>query len=178
MIKGVVILDGPDASGKTTLAEKLIELNNGNGEILHATYRFKNKIPTYHGALLRKAYRLSKSKLVILDRLHISEYIYAKVFRDGHTWNWQIPVFNQICKELNIPIIICIPSSVERGIEWFEQTKNTRYEMFDDMSKVIEEYIKYAKKDKNIMIYNRDLTSQLPFYYEYIYDEIRRRIYR
>lgn len=178
MIKGIVILDGPDAAGKTTLAEKLIEMNHDNGIILHATYRFKNKIPVYHGALLRKAYRLSKKKLVILDRLHISEYIYAKVFRGGTKWSWQLPVFNQICKELNIPIIICIPSSVERGIEWFEQTKNIRYEMFDDMSKIIEEYIKYAKKDKNILIYNRDLTKQLEFYYEYIYDEIKRRIYR
>ena len=28
MIKGIVILGGPDAAGKTTLAEKLIEMNH------------------------------------------------------------------------------------------------------------------------------------------------------
>jgi hypothetical protein len=50
--------------------------------------------------------------------------------------------------------------------------------MFDDMKDVINEYIQYVKKDKNIMIYNRDLTKQLEFYYEYIYDEVKRRIYQ
>ena len=57
MIKGIIVLDGPDAAGKTTLAEHLIEMNQGNGVILHATYRFKDKIPIYHGVLLRKAIR-------------------------------------------------------------------------------------------------------------------------
>lgn len=178
MIKGIVILDGPDAAGKTTLAERLIEMNQGNGIILHATYRFKDKIPTYHGVLLRKAIKLSKKTLVIIDRLHISEYIYAKVFRDGTKWPWQLPVFNQICKSLHIPIVICIPSSLEQGMRWFEQTKKERYEMFDDMKEVINEYIQYAKSTKNIMIYNRDLTSKLDFYYEYIFDEIKKEIYR
>ena len=178
MIKGVVLVDGPDAAGKTTLAEKLIEMNYGNGIILHATYRFKDKIPVYHGAILRKAIRLSKKTLVIIDRLHISEYIYAKVFRGGTKWPWQLPVFNQICKSLHIPIIICVPSSLEQGIEWFAKTKQERCEMFDNIEGVIKEYIEYVKHTKNIMIYNRDLTGKLDFYYEYIFDEIKRRIYR
>lgn len=178
MIKGIILVDGPDAAGKTTLAEHLIEMNQGNGIILHATYRFKDKIPMYHGAILRKAIRLSKKTLVVIDRLHISEYIYAKVFRGGTKWPWQLPVFNQICKSLHIPIIICVPSSLEQGMEWFAKTKQERYEMFDDMKDVINEYIQYVKKDKNIMIYNRDLTNKLDFYYEYIFDEIKRRIYR
>ena len=178
MIKGIVILDGPDASGKTTLANKLIELNYGKGVILHATYRFKDKIPTYHAAILRKAYKLSKKTLVIIDRFHVSEYIYAKVFRGGTKWPEQLPIFNQICKSLNIPIIICIPSSLEQGISWFEKTKEQRYEMFDDMKEIIKEYIDYVKKAKNVIIYKRDLTSKLDFYYEYIFDEIKKEIYR
>lgn len=177
MFKGIVILEGPDASGKTTLANKLIELNNGRGTILHATYRFKDKIPTYHAALLRKAYKLSKKYLVIIDRLHISEYIYAKVFRNGTKWPEQLNIFNQICKALNIPIVICIPSSIERGVEWFEQTKNSRYEMFDDMRQIIKEYIDYTKNHK-VIIYNRDLTNKLEFYYEYIFDEVKKEIYK
>lgn len=177
MFKGIVILDGPDASGKTTLANKLIQLNNNRGIILHATYRFKDKIPTYHAALLRKAYKLSKKDLVIIDRLHVSEYIYAKVFRNGTKWPWQLKAFNQICKSLCIPIVICIPSSVERGVQWFENTKNERYEMFDDMQQIIKEYINYVKTHK-VIIYNRDLTEKLDFYYEYIFDEIKKEIYK
>ena len=77
-MKGIIIIEGSDASGKTTLANKL--LRKYNGIIFHQTYRFKNKIPIYHMAILRKALKLSKTRLIILDRLHISEYIYGKVF--------------------------------------------------------------------------------------------------
>lgn len=178
MIKGIVILEGPDGCGKTTLANKLIELNNGVGEYIHATYRFKNKMPLYHAAILRKALKLSKNKLVIIDRLHISEYIYAKVFRGGTKWPWQLRVFNCICDSLNIPIVICIPSSLERGIQWFEQVKKDRYEMFDNITEIIKEYIDYVKHNKGFIIYNRDLTEKLDFYYEYIFDEIRKEIYK
>ena len=50
--------------------------------------------------------------------------------------------------------------------------------MFDDMKEIIKEYIQYAKNAKNIKIYNRDLTSKLDFYYEYIFDEIKKEIHK
>ena len=169
-MNGIIILDGQDASGKTTLAENIIKWNNGNGVILHATYRFKNKMPLYHTALLKKAIKLSKTQLVILDRLHISEYIYAKVYRGGTKWPWMLDVFNTICKILNIPIILCIPETYERGLVWFEQAKKERPEMYEDIKEIIKEYCVYAYKhkyDKNIIIYNRDFAQ----FYKKIYTE-------
>lgn len=174
-MRGIIILEGPDASGKSTLAKKLIELNHG-GTILHATYRFANKIPVYHGALLRKAYRLSKHQLVIIDRLHISEYIYAKVFRGGTKWPWQLPVFNQICKELHIPIVLCTPFNIKQGLEWFNASKNERPEMYDDIEEIIKEYIEYANNN-DCIIYNRNMTVE-PFYYEYIWHEIKKELFK
>jgi len=152
-MKGVVILDGPDACGKTTLANRLIE--KYGGEYIHATYKFAKKMPLYHGALLRRALKKAKKHLVIIDRLHVSEYIYAKVFRGGTPWPWMLPMFNNICRDLSIPIIICVPETFERGVEWFTETKKERYEMYDDMKNVLKEYIEYAKTH-NVITYNRD----------------------
>lgn len=163
-MKGIIIIEGSDASGKTTLANKL--LRKYNGIIFHQTYRFKNNIPIYHMAILRKALKLSKTQLVILDRLHISEYIYGKVFRNETRWPWMLNSFNSFCKKMNIPIILCIPSSVEEGKKWFEETKNKRYEMFDDMTKILEEYIKYAENHKEVIIYNRDLCVEYHSWYD------------
>lgn len=159
-MKGIIILDGPDACGKTTLANKFIEKYGGT--YMHLTYRFADKMPIYHAAMLRKALKLSKSQLVIIDRLHVSEYIYAKVFRGGTKWPWMLPMFNSFCRELNIPIIICCPATVERGIQWFEETKNKRFEMYDDIKEVIQEYIDYANK-YDVIIYNRDMNDGPPF---------------
>lgn len=169
-MKGIIILEGQDASGKTTLANYL--LKKYKGTYIHATYRFKNKMPIYHAALLRRALKLSKNQLVIIDRLFISEYIYAKVFRGGTPWPEAFKMFNSFCRELNIPIVLCVPETIERGIIWFENAKKERVEMYDNIKTIIEEYCKYGnihKFDKNILIYNRDFAEYYrDTYYKYI----------
>lgn len=164
-MKGIILIEGPDACGKTTLAKRLAF--DYNGIIFHQEYRFKNKMPIYHGAVLRKALKLSKEKLVILDRLHISEYIYGKVYRNEKRWPWMLELFNQLCKYFNIPIILCIPHSLNKGFEWFKKTKQKRKEAFDDITQVIEEYIKYAENHKEVIIYNRDDNDLYNFYYNF-----------
>ena len=167
-MKGIILIEGPDGSGKSSLAKRIIN-DNGYGKYLHADYKFKNNIPLYHLALLKKAIKLSKKTLVIIDRLHISEYIYAKVFRGGTKWPKQLNEFNKICKHLNIPIIICVPNSVERGIEWFNENKDTRKELYkDNLEKVIEEYIKYTKNHNEVITYNRDYND---IYYDWYYKD-------
>lgn len=158
-MKGIIILDGPDACGKTTLANKFIEKYGGT--YIHLTYRFADKMPLYHMAMLRKALKLSKTQLVIIDRLHVSEYIYAKVYRGGSKWPWMLASFNSFCRELGIPIIICAPSTVERGVEWFNAAKTERPEMYDDIKEVIKEYIEYGKTH-DVILYNRDYND-VPF---------------
>jgi len=175
-MKGIIIIEGSDASGKTTLAQRLA--NEYNGIIIHQTYRFKNKIPIFHAAILRKALKLSKKQLVILDRLHISEYIYGKVFRNEKRWPWMLNQFNRFCQKMNIPIILCIPESIEQGKKWFEKTKQERFEMFEDMSEILKEYIDYSKKhqfDKNVITYNRELNDEYhSWYYDYTKAAIER----
>ena len=174
-MKGIIIIEGSDASGKSTLAKKLAI--KYNGIIFHQTYRFKNKIPIYHMTILRKALKLSKKQLVILDRLHISEYIYGKVFRKEKRWPWMLNSFNRFCKELNIPIILCIPESIKEGIKWFEETKNKRIEMFNDMTKILEEYLKYAENHKDVIIYNRNLSIEYHSWYDdYTYAVIENKL--
>lgn len=171
-MKGVLIIDGPDSCGKTTLANKLIEKYGGT--YIHLTYRFKDKMPLYHTAMLRKALRLAKNQLVIIDRLHISEHIYAKVFRGGSKWPWMLSAFNGFCKEHNIPIIICIPETIERGVIWFEQTKKERFEMYNDMKEVLKEYIKYASNHYGeVIIYNRDFNDADKNYFSFIENKIK-----
>lgn len=177
-MNGIILLEGQDASGKTTLANNL--LKKYKGIYIHATYRFSNKMPIYHAALLRKALKLSKNQLVIIDRLFISEYIYAKVYRGGTKWPEAFNMFNSFCRYMNIPIILCVPETIQRGKIWFEKSKQERIEMYKNIDKIIEEYCNYAnihKYDKNILIYNRDFAEAYgDIYFSYIETLLKSRL--
>ena len=66
-----VILEGLDAAGKTTLAEKIRD--KWGFSILHSTASTRNDLP-YHLDLLD--YRSN----TVFDRFHVGEYVYPKVY--------------------------------------------------------------------------------------------------
>ena len=71
----IVILEGADMTGKTSLANHLIR--NFGAKYLHMTYRFAGKEFAYHTAVLKKALQLSRrGHMVVLDRCWMSESIY------------------------------------------------------------------------------------------------------
>lgn len=79
----VVILEGPDGAGKTTLARQLCKR-------LDAMYIHHSSYPTLRGDQLTQLYHLSLEPAltgtasVVLDRAWHSEPIYAEVFRSGY----------------------------------------------------------------------------------------------
>lgn len=81
MTHPVIILDGPDCAGKTTLAETFCDLFGGT--YIHCEYRFKGKMDKYHTAVLLKALKLSQTQPVIIDRFWPSELAYGNVYRTG-----------------------------------------------------------------------------------------------
>lgn len=173
MVSGVILLEGPDGSGKTTLANRLIKLFGG-GTYIHLTYRFKDRMPDYHGAMLRKAIRLArKGELVIIDRLHISEAIYAKVYRHGSKWPWMLETFNYLCEKHNIIKVLCVPKDVNQGLNWFNKAKEERPEMYDDITDVIKEYIMYTNTDPTCIQYNKEWCD---YYKEQIYFKVASRL--
>lgn len=176
-MKGIIILEGPDATGKSTLARRLaFDLN---GIILHQTYRFKDKIHLYHIATMRKALKLAKKQVIILDRLHLSENIYAKVYRNGSKWPWLLNTMNSFCRKMNIPTIICLPYTLDQGLKWFNKAKDERPEMYEDIKEVIQEYINFGEKhidNKNFIAYNREDNDNYDFYYDATLDLIKVRL--
>lgn len=79
----IVVVEGVDGSGKTTLANELAK-RHGDAVILHQVYRWKRLMFEYHTAVLRQAAHLAdQGRLVILDRMWPSELVYGKVYRGG-----------------------------------------------------------------------------------------------
>jgi thymidylate kinase len=113
-IRGIICLEGPDAVGKTTLARAFKD--EWGAKVIHATYRFKKRMPAYQAALFFKALEYSRDNLVILDRHWISECVYSAVYRGGHKWPETTFRWDRLFERFGVLTVLCLPESVEAAI--------------------------------------------------------------
>ena len=138
--KGLIIIDGPDATGKTTLANKICQISPGS-EYIHLTYDDDLDMYSYQLGILHDAIEASKTRLVVIDRLWMSENIYAAVYRDGSdpTFNEQITDIK--AQQASALYIIAMPKTVKAGVARHKEMRETRDEMYDNMEAVCKRYI-------------------------------------
>ena len=128
MVK-MYLIEGPDGAGKTTLAEGIKREHEDRGESVHIWHngvREESSRAEYLEPLLdiidnEDDYEYN---VVIIDRLHISEVIYAQVLRGGET-DMDDELGNEIEDALDAlnttriwcdtPLINCINRCAERG---------------------------------------------------------------
>lgn len=103
----IMVLDGPDCAGKSTLAEELVKLTGGHH--LHLTYRWPTKMHLYHQAALNFCVDMAKKKPVILDRWWMSEIAYANVFRNGSVMQDYVPGFREMFEATGGTYVLCLP---------------------------------------------------------------------
>jgi len=138
--KGIIVLDGPDGCGKTTLAEKFQEMYGA--KIIHLTWskELEEVMDSYMIDAIQEAVDLSKDNLVILDRAWLSEICYSEAFRDGTNWEG----LHHNCDSLLISNrafnIVCKPLNVNRGIERFNSLKSERKEMYENIDNIFKYY--------------------------------------
>jgi hypothetical protein len=129
-MNGLIILDGPDHAGKTTLAKALCEMHGGH--YMHMTYRMKNDQWTYHLAGIDRAIRKSKTQLVVLDRSWMSEICYAEAFRGGTKWPEMGRMLDRMVLGNAGLYVICLPEDLREHNMAFERHKEARDEMYGD----------------------------------------------
>lgn len=126
----IFVLDGPDGTGKTTLANGLREYLGAR--YIHLTYRFKDKMHLYHGAAIRLAARLAERQPVILDRWWPSEIVYAEAYRGGSKFTKHYFLLEHVATQLGVTYVICLPKDRERYLQHYEVLKGEREEMYDE----------------------------------------------
>ena len=136
----IIIIEGSDGTGKTTLAKYLCKKLNAH--YLHATYRFKNTMFEYHTALLLKAINLIKDthRPVIIDRHWVSEAVYAEVYRGGSIWGLQGRFVERVLNRVGGIHIFCLTEDFTTYKKRFKELKRSRNEMYDDVSEVAKLY--------------------------------------
>jgi len=133
---GIIVIDGADCSGKTTLANYLKD--NYGAEIIHAGMT-NDPFKLFYDNV-QKAIELSANQLVVLDRLWLSESAYGTVYRDGS----RIPISSRSLDRLLIKHaainVVAVPSNRNAHNDDHKRLSQSRHEEFSDITGVIDWY--------------------------------------
>lgn len=129
----IIIIDGCDASGKSTLINQLMEKHPNNCYIHNAV---TDDIESLHRNTIDAALVASQEHWVFIDRLHLSEKIYGTIFRNGPSYD--VDSFDQELSRIpNLKKILCI---VDKETSLTKHAERKDKEMFNDISKVWDMY--------------------------------------
>lgn len=126
----IIVLEGPDGAGKTSLAMALKEYLGAR--YIHLTYRWKDRMHLYHGAAIRYAARLAAHQPVIIDRWWPSEIVYADAYRGGSNFAKYYLLLEHIANNIGVVYVMCLPRDRERYLTHYNKLKNEREEMYDE----------------------------------------------
>lgn len=129
-----ILLEGPDGTGKSTLANTLKE--RFGYEYIHLSKDdFDKGCDT---DFFEKFYELIKCEdNIIVDRAIFSNIIYGEVFNNGCISK---TLADLIFSEFDWAII-CLPHNKEKYLENFNMLKNEREEMFSNMTEVYDRFL-------------------------------------
>lgn len=122
----IIVLEGPDGVGKTTLAHELKTLLGAR--YIHLTYRFRDRMNLYHYAAIRLAAHLAQNQPVIIDRWWPSEIAYAEVYRGGSKFTKYYFLLEHIATQMGVTYVMCLPEDREKYLSNFEEMRETRTE--------------------------------------------------
>lgn len=150
-----ILLEGPDCSGKSTLAGILKQCYNS--EYFHNTVEYDDSMFKLRNSNLANCLKLNNN--IIVDRWNISEFIYGNIFRGKSRVT--LPEVVSECRLFD-EIIFCLPADYSKYIKSFEKLSNSRDEYIKELKTISEIYYAYqdlyfylkTKKDINIKRYD------------------------
>ena len=136
-VTGIVVCEGADASGKTTLARHLVE--RYDARYLHNGIH--REMWTRHAGALRRAVRLAETRLVVVDRLWLSELVYGRVFRGGPAYDVGARCFDRVLRRYGAVTVLCAPLDQRAQAQrWASGRAAGKHEHFDRVEEVIRLY--------------------------------------
>ena len=137
----MIIIEGADATGKTTLAKKICE--EIGGQYFHCSYHPRWNIEAYHRLLAHTAGKLEETAGVptVIDRFAMSEAAYGTAYRGGPSYDTEA-LIAEIEQAYNPKFIFC---RTDTAAEDHQRLKFQRNEMFDDITRVIKAFDELAQ---------------------------------
>ena len=146
----ILIVEGPDGVGKTTLINRIRKRFNNN---FYMNLRVHKNMLLWHTATARMAIKKQMiGKLVLLDRHWPSEQFYSYIRSKGPSYNPRY-LYNKL-KDRNAKYIWCIPEDKTQVKENHRINRTKREEEYWDIDRVIDGYYHawYSRMDSKNFI--------------------------
>ena len=134
----VIVLEGPDCTGKTTLAQNLA--TRMGGKYLHLTYRWPGKMHHYHQSAMELALRWSQRQPVVLDRWWPSEVVYASAFRGGTPWPMASRMFERVALKHRFLYVLSMPKDKQQYLDFYQKTKSASEDVLGPRDRLFDLY--------------------------------------
>ena len=114
-LRGIILLDGPDGSGKSTLSAELarqVTQGGGTAQVIHSGLRADGDYWRGHAEVLTEAARgafSGDSGVVILDRFFLSESIYGDVYRGASYYPTAVRHLDRLLQRFGALHVVCAP---------------------------------------------------------------------
>ena len=134
----MIIIDGADCTGKTTLARSICEALGA--QYLHCSFDKRWNMEEYHRLMLHTAGKLEQiaNVPVVMDRWALSEHAYGNAYRDGPAYD-TLTLMQEAVDAYSPTFIYC---RTDHAAATHAYMRDNRKEMFDEISSVIAEYDK------------------------------------
>lgn len=148
----MLIIEGPDAVGKTTLARKCVKAANDlfeqNANLTPATYVHLSALP--HGWHYYQDYLPLIQRGFVMDRFHLSEVAYGKGIRkDTNLSNTYLDMLNAQITLIGGVTALLVPKSEDLFRKLFTASMTKREEMFTDIDAMCRVYREYYNMYEN-----------------------------
>lgn len=160
-IKGVILLEGPDGTGKSTLADFLV--NKFDGHYVHRTWRRGMDVWDHHTEALQIANERAHQQLVVIDRLWPSEAIYGNVFRKESDYKHNSRAMDRVLLRMAAIYVLCVPSDPDYVRAVHKRKAGEGLEMYTNIDQVIDRYQHWTFGDNELSEWNGDICEQQAF---------------
>jgi thymidylate kinase len=150
-MKNLIIVEGPDCSGKSTLAKYLV--HRLGGVYWHASghRHLHGGMGAYHANIIENIeWNLRHNPQcapIILDRSWISEYVYANIFRPAYRGLFPYEAVRERIKILGGIYIIC---DHEKILELHDKERNPEHAYTNaDFWRVVQDYRMFWKEHRD-----------------------------
>lgn len=166
-MKGLILLDGPDCAGKSTLAKSIQAASAEQGDRAVIYHLGKPEAGTcwkmHSEALIAYIKQmLEEDVIVIADRHFLSEAVYGRSYRNGSEYPFAMRFMDMLYDRFNgLKVICCPPTSVV--VDTHKRMKEERHEEYSDgMDKIANLYQNIWHSAVNISsLPGTDYTGQL-----------------
>jgi thymidylate kinase len=141
-MKGIILFEGADSSGKTTLARYFVKKHGAH--YIHG--RVHKDAWKWHNAAIRRALRFrERGELTVIDRNYISHLVYGRVF-NNQQYDAKARLLDDILRRNGALTVLCSPDDQLRQIaRWEEEKAAGRSEAFDRIKEVVALYADLAR---------------------------------